>query len=99
MPTSPARNRTTRPRNALEATGDVDHVGVDLFDLVADFPVGGEVVLAAQPVVPDPGAMWDGGIEPGRQVRAPGATGHRVPQLAASGIDGDMGLIIVPAPS
>jgi hypothetical protein len=40
---------------AARRAGDVDDLREDLAELVADLAVDGVVVLAAEPVVPDPG--------------------------------------------
>jgi hypothetical protein len=58
---SPFEERTGRPRHY----GDV---GVETGELVADLAVDLEVVVAAEPVVPDPGRMWDVGLELGALV-------------------------------
>ena len=63
MPASPARYRTARPRKARDARASSTISGKTSIDLVAELAVGGEVVLAAQPVVPDPGRVWRGGVE------------------------------------
>jgi hypothetical protein len=45
-------------------------------DLLGGFPVGGEIVLAAQPVVVDPGRVGHAGVDPARHV-----LGHRAAWL------------------
>src|SRR5690606_27154672 len=45
--------------------GQIGDLGQDPQDLVADLPVDRVVVLAAEPVVPDPGDVGDGGVDPG----------------------------------
>ena len=52
---SPSRPEAPDLRPA--SAGDADDAGVDLDVLVAGLPVHGVVVLAAQPVVPDPGGV------------------------------------------
>jgi hypothetical protein len=47
----------------ISASGGA-HVRQELQDLFSDLPVGGEVVLAAQPVVPDPCGMRHARVEP-----------------------------------
>src|SRR5439155_14279717 len=52
-----------------EAAGEarvLHNLGEGDTDLVADGPVGREVVFAAQPVVPDPSRLRHAAVEPGR---------------------------------
>jgi hypothetical protein len=54
-----------------------DHdLGHGLVEVVAHLLVGGVVVLAAQPVVPDPRRMRDGGVDLDLGVGGVRATGH-----------------------
>jgi hypothetical protein len=46
-------------------TRDHGDAGEDLFVLIAGLTVDGIVVLAAQPVIPDPGRMRHRGVDPG----------------------------------
>ena len=48
------------------AAGDVGDAGEDSSELVAGGPVNRVVVLAAEPVVPDPGRVGDAGVDLGR---------------------------------
>jgi len=53
-----------------------------LENLVADLAVDGEVVLAAQPVVPDPGRLGHVGVELGRYLAGGGrVVRHGIPHL------------------
>ena len=60
---SAARNRTARARKARLARTENDQVRVGRQGPLAEFPVRGEVVLAAQPVVVDAGDMRDAGVK------------------------------------
>jgi len=58
VPDRPAQERPVGPSQP-------DDVREHRHDLVADLTVGLVVVLAAQPVIPDPGGMRDRGVELG----------------------------------
>ena len=57
MPASAARNMIERTRNCAGGPRHVDDAGEDLAILVPGLAVASEVVLAAEPVVPDPRRM------------------------------------------
>ena len=76
---SPSRPEAPDLRPA--STGDADDAGVDLDVLVAGLPVHGVVVLAAQPVVPDPGGVRHRCVDSAPAVSS-GSSGPGAPEVA-----------------
>ena len=53
-------------QEAPGSAGDITHTRECRGPRVAGLPVDGKVVLAAEPVIPDPGRVRHGGVNPGR---------------------------------
>jgi len=60
------------PEKGAVRAGDVDDARVDSAELVAGQPVDLVVILAAEPVIPDPGRMRNGDVD----ARSCGILGH-----------------------